>query len=108
PGAGTTAPQLGSLTVDYEGEGIVRQREIAPTAMTRGVGVGAARVGAAEEADRRAKPAAPESFAAEETRASVDAQAFQAVYAIPGRVTVPATGEAKRAQIDEMPLEPAL
>jgi len=108
PGAGTTAPQLGSLTVDYEGEGIVRQREIAPTAMTRGVGVGAARVAAAEDADRRDKPAAPESFAAEETRASVDAQAFQAVYAIPGRVTVPATGEAKRAQIDEMPLEPAL
>ncbi len=109
PGAGTVAPQLGTLTVDYEGEGIVRQREIAPTAMTRSVGVAGGRVvAAAEDADRRDKPAAPESVAAEETRASVDAQAFQAVYGIPGRVTVPATGEAKRAQIDEMPLEPAL
>ena len=108
PGAGTVAPQLGTLTVDYEGEGIVRQREIAPTAMTRSVGVGAARVATAEDADRRDKLGAPESVAAEETRASVDAQAFQAVYGIPGRVTVPATGEAKRAQIDEMPLEPAL
>jgi uncharacterized protein (TIGR02231 family) len=109
PGAGTVAPQLGTLTVDYEGEGIVRQRELAPTAMTRSVGVGAARVASSEDADRRDKlGAAPEVVAAEETRASVDAQAFQAVYGIPGRVTVPATGEAKRAQIDEMPLEPAL
>jgi uncharacterized protein (TIGR02231 family) len=107
PGAGTVAPQLGTLTVDYEGEGIVRQRELAPTAMTRSVGA-ARPVATSEDADRRDKVAAPESVAAEETRASVDAQAFQAVYGIPGRVTVPATGEAKRAQIDEMPLEPAL
>ncbi len=108
PGAGTVAPQLGTLTVDYEGEGIVRQRELAPTAMTRSVGA-ARSVAAAEDADRRDKlGTAPETVAAEETRASVDAQAFQAVYGIPGRVTVPATGEAKRAQIDEMPLEPAL
>jgi uncharacterized protein (TIGR02231 family) len=45
---------------------------------------------------------------AEEARATVEVQAFQAVYGIPGRATVPTTGEAKRVQIDEMPLEPAL
>ena len=33
---------------------------------------------------------------------------FQAIYAIAGRVTVPPTGEAKRVQIDEAQLEPAL
>jgi uncharacterized protein (TIGR02231 family) len=45
---------------------------------------------------------------ASEASAHVESQAFQAVYTIPGRVTVPATGEAKRVQIDETTLDPAL
>jgi uncharacterized protein (TIGR02231 family) len=45
---------------------------------------------------------------AEEVQARVDSQGFQAVYAIAGRVTVPETGEAKRVQIDEAQLDPAL
>ena len=40
--------------------------------------------------------------------AQIETQAFQAVYSIAGRVTVPATGEAKRVQIDEASLDPAL
>src|SRR5262249_5355 len=44
----------------------------------------------------------------DETRAGVEAQPFQAVYAIAGRVAVPATGEMKRVQIDDMALDPAL
>ena len=47
-------------------------------------------------------------MAAEEVRATVEVQAFQAVYGMPGRVTVPATGETKRVQIDDMALDPAL
>jgi uncharacterized protein (TIGR02231 family) len=47
-------------------------------------------------------------MAAEEARAKVEVQAFQAIYSIAGRVTVPDTGETKRVQIDEMQLEPAL
>ena len=35
-------------------------------------------------------------------------QAFQAIYSIAGRVTVPDTGETKRVQIDDMQLDPAL
>jgi uncharacterized protein (TIGR02231 family) len=105
PGAGTAAPQLGTLTVDYEGDGIARPRELAPTAMTRGVG--AARVAVSEDEDQRRDRAVAQTMA-EEARATVEVQAFQAVYGIPGRATVPTTGEAKRVQIDEMPLEPAL
>ena len=41
-------------------------------------------------------------------RATVETQGFQAVYGIPGRATVPATGESKRVQIDDMALDPAL
>jgi uncharacterized protein (TIGR02231 family) len=47
-------------------------------------------------------------FGAREKTAAVDVQAFQAVYSIAGRTTVPDTGETKRVQIDEMPLDPAL
>ncbi len=49
-----------------------------------------------------------QGFGATETQAKVEVQAFQAVYGIPGRVTVPETGETKRVQIDEMKLDPAL
>jgi len=55
----------------------------------------------------RAKTAS-ETVAVDETRARVEVQAFQAIYAIAGRVTVPATGETKRVQIDDMQLDPAL
>jgi uncharacterized protein (TIGR02231 family) len=103
PGAGTAAPALGTMTVDYESESMPPPRPVVGQAQTRSVGV---RV-ASEDSDRRDK-AAPESAAAEEKKATIDAQAFQAVYAIPGRLTVPATGEAKRAQIDDMQLDPAL
>jgi uncharacterized protein (TIGR02231 family) len=107
PGAGTAAPQLGTMTVDYEGEPpVARPRsEMAPTTMSRSVGV-AGRVAVSEDEDaRRDRPA---QTAAEEVRATVDTQGFQAVYGIPGRATVPATGEMKRVQIDDMALDPAL
>jgi uncharacterized protein (TIGR02231 family) len=49
-----------------------------------------------------------EAVVADEVRAKVEVQAFQAVYGIAGRVTVPDTGETKRVQIDAMDLDPAL
>ena len=69
----------------------------APSQATRGL-----------DDDERADRAAAEVVAAEEVRARVEVQAFQAIYAIAGRVTVPETGETKRVQIDEMQLDPAL
>jgi uncharacterized protein (TIGR02231 family) len=63
----------------------------------------ASRVG--EAADGRAEA---DAVAADEARAKVEVQAFQAVYGIAGRVTVPETGETKRVQIDTMDLDPAL
>ncbi len=51
---------------------------------------------------------AREAVALDEVRARVDVQAFQAIYGIAGRITVPATGETKRVQIDDMQLDPAL
>ena len=108
PGAGTAAPQLGTMTVDYEGEGVVARprSEMAPTdhvAQRRpGALASPARTSDAARQGRR------RNDAAEEVRATVDTQGFQAVYGIPGRATVPATGEIKRVQIDDMALDPAL
>jgi uncharacterized protein (TIGR02231 family) len=114
PGAGTAAPELQPVTVDYEPD---PQRPLPPVAsgpMPRSIAQESAeldRVAGAEDARRatRAKSApAPAPVQAEEVRAAVETQAFQAIYTIAGRVTVPATGEAKRVQIDEAQLEPAL
>ena len=107
PGSGTSAPELNTLTVDYEPE--MPQPRAAPMAtrrlMTREDAAGRAQ---GEEESFARKAAAPAPVAASEVSAQIESQAFQAVYSIPGRVTVPATGEAKRVQIDETTLDPAL
>ena len=110
PGAGTAAPELKEMTIDYEPEaprpppapagGLTRsmmQRE----AMGRAASVDEDRVDKAVTQN-----AAP--IAAEEAKSVIETQAFQAVYGIPGRVTVPPTGEPKRVQIDTAELDPAL
>ena len=108
PGAGTSAPELNPVTVDYEPE---VQPRAAPMVTRRGVAredMAAGQVAQGEEEGfSRAKKAAPQE-AVTEGRAQVETQAFQAIYSIAGRVTVPATGEAKRVQIDETSLDPSL
>jgi uncharacterized protein (TIGR02231 family) len=109
PGAGTAAPDLNTVTIDYEPDAPPPPQRPAPVAgAPRSLAREAAPGGrvAAVTDEVRAK-AAPEEKA-EEVRAQIETQAFQAIYAIAGRVTVPATGEAKRVQIDEAQLDPAL
>ena len=109
PNAGTTAPELSPVLIDYEPEAPAPRPlgQAAPRAMTRDLSHAAGRT-EDEEVALRGKAAAEKPQQAEEQRAAVEAQAFQAVYAIPGRVSVPATGEAKRVQIDDVSLDPAL
>jgi uncharacterized protein (TIGR02231 family) len=112
PGAGTAAPDLRPMTIDYEPDAPPPRPQAigAARSLTREAAApapAAGQVAAVDEDQRRAK-SAPEPVQAEEVRAKVETQAFQAIYAIAGRVTVPATGEAKRVQIDEAQLDPAL
>jgi uncharacterized protein (TIGR02231 family) len=114
PGAGTAAPELQPLTVDYEPDAPpprpIPPAAGAPRSMAR-EGAEADRVASESDGRRlRAKsaPAEKPEVQSEEVRATVETQAFQAIYAIAGRVSVPPTGEAKRVQIDEAQLEPAL
>src|SRR5215831_4856006 len=109
PGAGTAAPELQPMTIDYEpdapparptpvgGASRTLSREAAAVATGRG--------DVDEESKSRPRAAAPEPQQAEERFAKIETQAFQAIYAIAGRVSVPATGEAKRVQIDEAQLD---
>jgi uncharacterized protein (TIGR02231 family) len=116
PAAGTAAPVLNPMIIDYESEAPVAQGQTRPQAgLSRGVAAEQAPAAGDEEQDQRragsirGKTAtAREVVALDEVRARVEVQAFQAIYGIAGRVTVPATGETKRVQIDDMQLDPAL
>src|SRR5262245_4747533 len=112
PGAGTAAPELNSVTIDFEPDAPQPRSAAAPTAggLVRSAQKREVAGNSLVDEDRVDK-AAPQSAApvlAEEAKSSIETQAFQAVYAIPGRVTVPPTGEPKRVQIDEAELDPAL
>ena len=110
PAAGASAPELAPMTVDFEPE--------APRPMAAPVG-GALRSLAPQDA---AAPApAEEAMAgdkdglavAKEKKAEIDvrqaevvAAPFHALYAVPGRLSVANTGEAKRVQLLEETMEP--
>jgi uncharacterized protein (TIGR02231 family) len=106
PSAGTAAPVLTPVTIDFESERVAAAP--APVAQPREAKTRSMQL---ETADSRADEETPGTLrfrAAREITAKVDVQAFQAVYGIAGRTTVPDTGETKRVQIDEMALDPAL
>jgi uncharacterized protein (TIGR02231 family) len=104
PSAGTAAPLLSALVVDFESERPPPPAPVARPAPTSGLRNAPSAQVAAESARGRLEDA----VAADEVRAKVEVQAFQAIYGIAGRVTVPDTGETKRVQIDTMDLDPAL
>lgn len=106
PAAGTAAPLLSAMIVDYESDAPPPPPRPAPASSGLRNAVPQATRGLTD--DERTDRIVAEVVAAEESRARVEVQAFQAIYAIAGRVTVPDTGETKRVQIDDMELDPAL
>jgi uncharacterized protein (TIGR02231 family) len=112
PTAGAAAPELQPMTVDFEPEHKPRPVAApAPTAAGRGdMPEAMADAEAAEEAMpmRKLRSMAVEKEAAVHIQAEVVAAPFQALYNVPGRLTVPNTGEAKRVQLSEESMEPAL
>ncbi|HET6223990.1 MAG TPA: mucoidy inhibitor MuiA family protein, partial [Dongiaceae bacterium] len=93
PGAGTAAPDLRPVTIDYEPDAPPPRPQAvgAARSLTRDAvapAPAAGQVAAVDEDQRRVK-SAPEPVKAEEASAKIETQAFQAIYAIAGRVTVP-------------------
>ena len=107
PAAATAAPELQMLSVDYESE-----RRPEPMA----VGAAAPAPAAPPIARQMAKSAADKpddgrgriDEVASEVSATTDAQGFQVLYNIPGKVSVAPTGEQKRVQIASEDLDPSL
>ncbi|HWE16882.1 MAG TPA: mucoidy inhibitor MuiA family protein [Hyphomicrobiaceae bacterium] len=109
PAAGTAAPVLVPMTIDFEPERVPMAAQAPAPARSRTVQVQPSGGAVAdEEVDQSRLENRVARRQAREVTASVEVQAFQALYAIAGRTSVPETGETKRVQIDAMELEPAL
>ena len=105
PGSGSAAPELGVTTVDFEPERKVVAAPAPPAARSASEPESAA--GFADE-DRGTRAKAAAKLDAVERAAEVAQAPFQAVFTIPGRVTVAGTGEAKRVYLQQDAVEPAL
>lgn len=108
PTAGASIPDLRPVTVDFEPEYKPRPMAAAPEpeVAARSLAGGEAADAMAEE--QAAPPPRKAKMAMAEAAANVVAAPFQALYAVPGRLSVPNTGEAKRVQILAETLEPEL
>jgi uncharacterized protein (TIGR02231 family) len=119
PGAGSAAPTLNPMTVDYAPDPQPPAQAQAPRGYVGGGRLMDRDAAGEERADGQmnqfARSASEKNRredspfdAVDEITTRVEAQSFQAVYAIAGRVAVPTTGEMKRVQIDDMSLDPTL
>lgn len=108
PNASAAVPDLNTITVDFE-QPPPPPRPMANAPMPDAVAP--MKRMALDEAEREAAPAtmagAP-PMAVEAQEASVIASPFQAVFAVPGRSSVPNTNEAKRVQLLVEKIEPQL
>lgn len=110
PSAGAAAPLLFPLSVDFEPEYIPRPMA-APVAesMTRSLSkAGAEPEVAAMDDDMAAPPAPMKKAIIKEAAATVVAAPFQALYEVPGRLSIPNTGESKRVLLASEAIEPQL
>jgi uncharacterized protein (TIGR02231 family) len=106
PSDGTSAPAIDTQIVDYEPE----VKPVAAAPPTAGVSRSKRAMSAEGEADMAAglAAAAPEQVNAEETVARLESAPFEALFDVPGRVTVKGNGEAKRVLLVSEEIEPTL
>lgn len=106
PSAGASAPELYTQTVDFEPE-----RKPVPLAKARRMEREASdtMAAAAPEPAIAAAPAAEQALQEiEEQAANLTVAPFEATFSVPGRVSVPSTGEAKRVVLSTDKYEPQL
>lgn len=111
PTANAAAPELHTVTVDFEPE---RKPQLAtappPPAMERAARPtgGMFKLDAEDAVGLAASAQAPEPVDIGEQNAAVTAAPFQAVFTVRNRLSVPATGEPKRVHLQENRMEPGL
>lgn len=108
PASGSQAPELPPMLIDVREPIKPMARSRADGRVTDNMMAGAPPPPAAMPAPMVAAEAVAKRADATPINATIDANAFQAIYGIQGRVTVEPTGEAKRVQIDQSDLEPTL
>lgn len=117
PTAGAAAPELFPMTVGYIPDAPPQPparpmaRSMADDGRQRvGTAGGAMDTdGMSEEAAIPQAAPAPVTLEVAETRSAITVSApFQAIFGVPGRLSIPNTGEAKRVQLSQDTLEPAL
>jgi uncharacterized protein (TIGR02231 family) len=107
PTAGTAAPELRPITVDYPPDRPVSMPAAAPAPQVRSAPMaGVMRNEMADEAQQASLKGKVEEATVQQ--AQVEAGAFQAVYSIPGKQSLAPTGELRRLQIDETELDATL
>ena len=108
PSAATAAPELQMLSVDYQPDRPSPMVQ-APASIAAGRVRSGAALGVGGDIGGLAKNRVElDTAEVKEIAAELSTAAFQAVYAIPGRVTVAQTGEVKRVLIGQDELEPQL
>ncbi|MEQ1717367.1 MAG: mucoidy inhibitor MuiA family protein [Hyphomicrobium sp.] len=115
PSSGASAPELYPQTVDFEPESRPEPRPV-PAAAAKAKRMDSARgmadgEGAAMEAPSElaeAAPPPPPAVPVAERTATLSVAPFEATFAVPGRVTVAGTGEAKRVVLSTEQIEPVL
>jgi len=110
PSSGASAPTLPPVTVDYMPDPSKIRNMVPPppsaAPATRQRRAASEAAGRGDEAE--AEKAEPSDAPIEEQRASIEVAPFQALFALPGKMTVLTTGEVKRAQIDDAKVEPTI
>jgi uncharacterized protein (TIGR02231 family) len=111
PTAGTSAPVLNPMTVDFEADRPPPPpRPVAPMSAAPPAGRSAALGGAAEDLRREkvAEERARQDVPVQQQQAQLEQAPFQAVFTTHGRTTIPNTGETKRVFVQEEQLDPVL
>ncbi len=109
PTANAAAPELKTVTVDFEPEPKPVAAAAPPVPEDRAARSLLAKRRLKVAGGGAAGAAAPEpALDIAEQSAAVAAAPFQAVFSVPGRLTVPDTGEAKRVLLQEDSVEPVL
>jgi uncharacterized protein (TIGR02231 family) len=108
PNASAAIPELSTMTVDF----VQPPPPPRPMAGAMPEADNVMKKRALDDASREAAPAelaaAPAPVAVEAQQAAVFTSPFQAVFAVPGRSSVPNTGESKRVQLLAEKIEPQL
>jgi uncharacterized protein (TIGR02231 family) len=110
PIASTAAPELQMLSVDYEPDRPMPMAVGASAPSAPPVARSMAKVAESADSDgtRRDREEKAKLDNVAQTAATIETQSFQAIYGIPGKVTVTQTGEPKRVLIATDDIDPSL